>query len=219
MSAAIMSRSLPAARISFFAAVCVLVLLLILHVVKPEFEPSWRFLSEYAIGQNGWIMTLCFEIWALSYVALFMAVREIVTTRPGRIGARLLLLVAASLILAGLFAQDPVTAKPEELTLHGNIHGLAAMIGIPAIPMAALLITLSLTRNHPQWRSQRASVLWLAHLSWISLMIMAFYLIWAVPRAGGFTPDVWAGWMNRLVVATYLAWQLAMAQRMLRSAP
>jgi hypothetical protein len=217
MNTVIANRSPPAAHISLYAAGSVFFLLLILHVVKPEFEPSWRFLSEYAIGRNGWIMVLCFQIWAVSYVALFVALRNIVTTRPGRFGTYLLLLVAASLVLAGLFAQDPVTAKPEELTIHGNIHGFAAMIGIPAIPIAALLITLSLTRNHPQWTSRRKPILWLAHLSWISLMIMALYLIWAVPRAGGFTPDVWAGWMNRLVVASYLAWQVAVTHRILRS--
>src|SRR4029078_12657955 len=140
MNTVIANRSLAAANISLYAAASVFFLLLILHVVKPEFEPSWRFLSEYAIGRNGWIMVLCFQVWALSYIALFMGLRNIVTTRPGRFGTYLLLLVAASLVLARLFAQDPVTAKPEELTIHGNIHGFAAMIGIPAIPIAALLI-------------------------------------------------------------------------------
>lgn len=209
--------SLPAARISLFSVACVFFLLLILHIVKPEFEPSWRFLSEYAIGQNGWIMALCFQIWAVSYVALFAALKDVVTTRSGRIGTYLFLLIAVSLVLAGLCAQDPVTASPEELTLHGNIHGLAAMIGIPAIPIAALLVTLSLTRNNPRWALQRGPLLWLAHLTWVGLALMALYLIWAVPRAGGFTPDVWAGWMNRLVVAIYLAWQVAMTRQILRS--
>lgn len=209
--------SLPAARISLFSVACVFFLLLILHIVKPEFEPSWRFLSEYAIGQNGWIMALCFQIWAVSYVALFAALKDVVTTRSGRIGTYLFPLIAVSLVLAGLCAQDPVTASPEELTLHGNIHGLAAMIGIPAIPIAALLVTLSLTRNNPRWALQRGPLLWLAHLTWVGLALMALYLIWAVPRAGGFTPDVWAGWMNRLVVAIYLAWQVAMTRQILRS--
>jgi hypothetical protein len=35
-----------------------------------------------------------------------------------------------------------------------------------------------------------------------------------VPRGGGFNPEVWAGWMNRLVVATYLAWQLLLARHL-----
>ncbi|MGH7718665.1 MAG: hypothetical protein ACREON_07470, partial [Gemmatimonadaceae bacterium] len=54
-----------------------------------------------------------------------------------------------------------------------------------------------------------------AHATWISLVLMAAYLAWAVPRAGGFNTEVWAGWMNRLVVAAYLAWQLVVATRLI----
>ena len=57
--------------------------------------------------------------------------------------------------------------------------------------------------------------MWPAHATWISLVVMAAYLLWAVPRAGGFTMQIWGGWMNRLVVATYLTWQLAVAYRLL----
>jgi hypothetical protein len=39
-----------AARLSFTAAVAFLVLLAILHIIKPDYDPSWRFISEYLIG-------------------------------------------------------------------------------------------------------------------------------------------------------------------------
>ena len=39
--------------------------------------------------------------------------------------------------------------------------------------------------------------------------------MWAVPRAGGFNAEVWAGWMNRLVVAAYITWQLTIACRLI----
>ena len=32
--------------------------LLILHVVKAELDPSWRMVSEYAIGRSGWLMVV-----------------------------------------------------------------------------------------------------------------------------------------------------------------
>lgn len=186
-----------------------------LHAIKPEFEPSWRFISEYAIGANGWIMTLAFLIWASSCAALALALRREVRTWPGRIGVVVLLIVAAALVPAGLFAQDPVTAKPEELTASGHIHAMASMIGIPGIPIAAMLISSSLWRNNPVWTPHRAVVMTAAHATWISLALMAIYLMWAVPRSGGFNPDVWAGWMNRLVVTAYVAWQFVMAHRVI----
>jgi hypothetical protein len=201
-----------AARLSMLGTSAVLLLVLLLHVVKPEFDPSWRFISEYAIGQNGWIMT-AFSAWALSCVALFLALRGGIASGLGRIGSYLLLIVAVALIFAGLFPVDPVTAKPEELTQVGSIHAIASMVGIPGIPVAAMLISSSLVRNSPAWARYRAPVMGLAHLTWISPVLMMIYLAWAVPKAGGFNADVWAGWLNRFVVATYLAWQLLIAYR------
>jgi hypothetical protein len=200
-----------------YGTIAVFLLVCVLHVVKPEFDPSWRFISEYSIGQNGWIMMLAFQIWALSCAALFLALRDEIASRAGLIGNYVLLVVAVALVFAGLFPQDPVTAGPEELTQAGNIHGLASMIGVPGIAIAAMLISPSLVRNNPAWMPYRRPVMRLAHLTWISLLLMALYLAWAVPKAGGFNPEVWAGWMNRIVVATYLMWQTLIAYRIIRS--
>jgi hypothetical protein len=203
-----------AARLAAIGSLAVALIILALHAIKPEYQPAWRFISEYAIGPYGWLMKLAFLVWAASCAALAIALRGEVTTRPGRAGLIVLLVVAAALVPAGLFAQDPVTARPDELTMSGNIHAIASMIGIPGIPLAAMLISAGLWRAHPAWTSHRAGLMAAAHATWISLALMAAYLAWAVPRAGGFTPDVWAGWMNRLVVIAYLGWQLVIASRM-----
>ena len=199
------------AAISLGAIVAFVGLVMVLHVIKPELDPSWRFLSEYGIGSHGGLMTVAFFSWATSCVALFAALREDLLTRSGRIGRVVLLAVGLSLIMAGLFAQDPITAKTDELTTHGTLHAVASMIGIPGIPMAALLISWSLTRHNPAWLPRRRGLMGMAHLTWLSLIAMLVYLAVAVPRAGGFGPDVLAGWMNRLVVLTYCAWQVAVS--------
>jgi hypothetical protein len=199
-----------AALLAMGSAIGVAALILALHVVKPELDPSWRFLSEYALGANGWIMSLAFLTWALGCVALFVALKGETATRAATTGRYLLLVVVVALVFAGLFAQDPVTAHPDEFTAHGQIHALASMVGIPGVPLAAMLITVGLEPG------RRRGITGLAHLTWISLALMAGYLAWAVPHAGGFEPGVWAGWMNRLVVVTYLAWQFALARRLAR---
>ena len=178
---------------SVVAAAVFLALVGWLHVIKPEMSPSWRFVSEYAIGRHGWIMTLAFMAWAVSCATLAVALRTRVSTRAGRIGRLILFIVSASLVVAGVFDQDPVTSRPEDATTHGLVHAIASMVGIPGIPLAALLI------------GGRFS-----HATWLSLAAMAGYLSFAVPQAGGFGPDVLAGWMNRLVVLSYLAWQISM---------
>jgi Protein of unknown function (DUF998) len=204
-----------AARVAAAGTMAVALIIVALHAIKPEFEPSWRFISEYAIGQYGWIMKLAFLIWAASCAALALALRRELTTWPGKTGLAVLLLVAAALVPAGLFAQDPVTAKPDELTTSGNIHAMASMIGIPGIPIAAMLISSSLWRTNPAWAPHRFSVMSTAHATWISFALMGVYMMWAVPRAGGFNTEVWAGWMNRMVVAAYITWQFAIAYRLI----
>jgi len=183
-------------------------LVLLLHAIKPEFDPSWRFLSEYSIGRHGWVMMMAFFLWATSCFSLAAAVREHLRTRRGRIGRLLLMIVGGSLIMAGLFAQDPITARPDELTTHGNLHAIASMIGIPSIPIAALLITSSVKRD-ARWQPYALLLNTTAHFAWLSLLAMAVYLATAVPRASGFGPDVQAGWMNRVVVLAYAAWQFS----------
>jgi len=83
--------SAPAARIAAGAAVAALLFLASLHVLSPEFDPSWRVVSEYANGHYGWGLSLMFGAWALSQWAIALAISSQVKTRAGRIGLYLLI--------------------------------------------------------------------------------------------------------------------------------
>ena len=202
-----------AACVSFAAAATFLVLLAALHIIKPEFDPSWRFVSEYAIGRNGWIMVLAFLFLALSCFSSMIAIRSQRKTTGGKIGLILLFVVAVALVAAGIFVGDPITASKDELTTHGSLHGLAAMIGIPGLPIAAVLISRSLGRNQA-WSSVRRLLLWTAHLTWISVLLMfASMFIMLGQTQGKFGPEVLIGWPNRLVVLAYCVWLMVVGWR------
>jgi Protein of unknown function (DUF998) len=109
-----------AARLSLAAAVMFLCVLAALHILKPELDPSWRFTSEYAIGDYGWAMMLAFFSLAISYVMLVVAIGSRVKTIARRIGLALLLLSAAGMIIAGIFISDPITANSDAATSSGN---------------------------------------------------------------------------------------------------
>ncbi len=64
----------PAARVAIAAAGAVLLWLASLHVLSPEFDPSWRVVSEYANGRYCWVLSLMFASWALSSWALALTV-------------------------------------------------------------------------------------------------------------------------------------------------
>jgi Protein of unknown function (DUF998) len=202
--------SAPAARVSCATAGAFLVLLVILHIIKPELDPSWRPASEYAIGDYGWVMMIAFFSMALSCAALVAAVRSQIGTIGGRIGLCLLLIVAAALVIGGIFVVDPVTIKaPEEMTTHGTRHNVAGAITIPGLPIAGVLISRSLRRGQA-WRAAMRSIRWTAHLMWISVTV---FLITVISSGGNLGPGSRVGWLNRLVVLTYCAWLMTVSWR------
>ena len=123
-----------------------------------ELEPSWRMISEYEIGHYGWIMQVAFASPSMSCVAIFVAIRSQIRTTGGRVGAALLLLDAAGLLIAALAASDPITASVAQLTVTGKWHTNGAQLGIPSFPIAAVLISYSLGRNEA-WMHGRATPL------------------------------------------------------------
>jgi hypothetical protein len=186
------------------SALAVAGLIAILHLAKPELDPSWRMLSEYSIGANGWLMKLAFFAWAAGCGAIFVALGDETAPVRARIGRWLLPLVGLALVAAGLFDQDPAGAR--EGSLHGQLHALSALVGIPGVPIVAILLSAD--------RRSGGLVVILANLTWLCLALMVAYIGWAMGARGGFGPGVYAGWLNRLVVAAYLAWQFALARRL-----
>ena len=45
--------SLTAARLTIAGTVTFLALYIVLHIIKPEVDPTWNTTSEYAIGRHG----------------------------------------------------------------------------------------------------------------------------------------------------------------------
>lgn len=129
----------PALRLAFSAAAATLVLLEALHVVNPEFDPSWRIVSEYANEKHEAMLSLTFASWALSSWTLAYAIWPFVLGRSGRIGLAFLVAAGCGEAMAAVF------------DIRHPVHGSAAMIGIPSLPIAAMLISLSLARIEA-WR-------------------------------------------------------------------
>jgi hypothetical protein len=196
--------SQAAGKISFAAAVTSLVLLFALHLLSPEFDPAWRMVSEYALGNYKWVLTLMFLTWALSCVALFLAVKSQVRTMSGKIGLGFLLVSAVGMTMGGLF------------DVNHDLHGLAAMIGMPSLPVAAILISISLMRN-PAWSPDRSMLLGTAILTWVSLILMNIAVFTAFSQSNEqLSQDAWVGWANRFLIIAYDVWLMAVARRAAR---
>jgi hypothetical membrane protein len=194
------------ARAAFASGVISLLSLAALHVLSPEFDPSWRMVSEYALGQYKWVLTLMFVTQAVGSVALFFAIRSHIHTIGGKIGLFFLLTAGLGLALAAIFDWT------------SPMHGLAAMIGIPSQTIAALVLSVSLSRRQPRIFSKKPLLI-TSNLVWVSLVVMQVLLFTGLARTGGeFGPEVLVGWPNRILIAAYCAWLFTVASQAGRQA-
>jgi len=207
--------SRTAALLAFAGAATFAVLLAALHYIKPELDPSWHFISEYAIGDYGWIMVLAFLSLALGYVSLFVAIRSQVRTVIGRIGLALLLISALGLTIAAIFTTDPITVSENAVTTEGTLHNLGGTLGI-AMPFAAALIGWKLARN-PAWSLAKRPLLWATGLALVAFLVSFVSLGVMVSRSGGeFGPDLLVGWPNRIEIVAYSVWLMVVARQAIR---
>jgi hypothetical protein len=199
----------PAAWLAIIMTGATILLLASLHVLSPEFDPSWRMVSEYAFGHYGWILSLMFLSWAVSSWALAVAIWSQVKTKAGQVGLWLLVVAGIGEAMASVF----------DVT-HETGHGIAGLLGVGGFPVAALLLSVALGRAQA-WRGVRKTLLWIANLSWISVVLLAVTLILMTVQVahanGGHLPHHAPkslppgavgldGWANRLIVLSNCLW-------------
>jgi hypothetical protein len=200
------------ARVAHHATLFVAVVIVMLHGLKPEIEPSWRFISEYALGRHGWLMSVAFVTFGLAHLALAADVRRYLSgSWPGRLPLVALVVSAVGLTIAGVFTTDPVTADPSTATMSGRLHNIGGGMGL-AMTLAVVLVTWQLAK-HASWQQARRPLVTSAALALIGTIVSIVALGVLLSRSGGsFGPDVPVGWPNRFELATYGLWFLTVAR-------
>lgn len=211
MARPIRSGELRAATVAVAAGGVFALLLAALHVLEPEYDPTWRFVSEYALGRVGWLMPLAFAALAVSLAATTICVARHARGILGRLGIGLIGVAAAGLLLAAFFRTDPITTPVELYTVSGQLHVLGAALDYS--PLGMLLVALAVTRP-PEWRRHRRRLL----LSTALPLAATIAIVLALPADGRFGPGVLAGLFGRVLLVSYLGWALALRTTLLRRA-
>lgn len=207
---AVSAFSFTAAWLSFIATVVFLVLLTLLHFIKPELDPSWHFISEYEIGNFGWLMQLAFLSLALSHVALATAIRPYVRGIAGWIGLSCMLIAAAGMVVASVFITDPIMASPEAMTTGGRLHSLGGTLGIAGL-FGTLIVSWKLSRN-AAWFSARRAVLGAMGLNLLAFVVNFVSMGAMLSQSNGqFGPDVLVGLPNRFGILSACVWLIVVA--------
>lgn len=168
-------------------------LVAILHVLEPEYDPSWRMISEYSVGRYGWVMRLAFVTMAISPAATCVALWPF-----GGAWTIGLAAVALGALGAAFIDADPIMTPRAQATLVGRAHTVLGIILLAGFPPAAVFAGVGVA-TELGWMLAIASV-----VPWVGLV---WFLSAASPARGrGGSPEIRIGWPDRFCLLAYLAW-------------
>jgi Protein of unknown function (DUF998) len=177
----------------FLCAAYFVIVLIVLHILEPEFDPRFRFMSEYALGDYGWLMTTTF--FALGLVPFLTAIglqNVYESSRSIRIGLGLLVVAAMFIWLAGIF-RDSIP------------HLLAGVVAFPSMVMAVLLLSWTF-RRAAGWQT----IYWLAVFVGLAMLAMLFLMVADLGMPG---------LQQRVFIFLFLLWLSIVAYKSVRSLP
>ncbi len=217
MVPALLLKGFPTAYgyLSLLFAALFLILLILLHFLKPEFDPLWRMISEYEIGRFGWMMRVAFFSWGASVLAATIVLWPALGTTGGIVGRWWFLLITLALVGAGIFKTNPITDRTPNPV--NTLHTLCGAIVILSFPIAATLVANSLLHN-AAWMDARGSLITGIVLVWVGMVAYFASIIISIridPSAGRGGPKVYQGWPNRFMVLTYMLWLILVASNAL----
>ena len=189
-----------------------------LHFTSTEFKPGFRMVSEYALGKHKWLLTLFFCCWGFCTILSGFMLWDVVTSGWSKFGVVLLFVTGIGAIMGGLF------------DVQHKFHGLSSAIGIPFLPIGALLISYHLAKK-AEWQNHVAPLILSSHTAWISLAIMgiSMFVLFSTLKTSGivFGPESPPftelpkgviginGWANRLLVLCYILYPVLLAKLLL----
>jgi hypothetical protein len=182
-------------------------LIVSLHFLEPEFDPSWRMLSEYSLGRYGVLMRAAFLAMGTAVIAVAVALWG--TAGVWSLG---LLLVALGPLGAAFIDTDPITTPRAQMSRRSNVHSALGSLFILGFPLAATIAGIS-AASEPAVGSVLA---WASIVPWITLVwFIGTSIRHARPDAVG-GPEVRVGWPNRVNILADLGWVALAAVTLLR---
>lgn len=179
------ARAARWATVSIACSIFFFVAVILSHLIRTDLALTTHFLSEYALGPNGFVMTAAFAVFGIGILVLSGGLRPSITaTRHARVGLVLLGIGGIALLLASIF---PAEIEPDmsALSLSGLIHDVAALIFFVATVAGSVLIAWGFQREL-QWQSHAGSEMTLALVATAALL--AFLVIY--PLQSGENPAV-----------------------------
>lgn len=191
-----------------------LFLLSILLFLKPEISVNYRLISEYEIGNYGFLMRIAFLSWGTGFLCLSLSVWNVLTDLTGKIAKYWLLIISIAIICAGIFVTQPITDIVRTQT--DRIHAICRAMMIFTFPIVATLFTRSLSKIE-SFKAEKSKLFWLTFFVWVGFLAFFASMIVYAPqiKARAYSDAILIGYPNRLMVFIYTIWLIGVS-RLLR---
>ena len=145
--------------ILFFVIVCTL------HFLRPDKNRLSCFVSEYGVGNYGWLMTMAF--YSIAFAATLLLSGLLLNIKSSKKSTITLGIFCLGILLAGIFPTDVPVFPP---TPHGLIHALSALTALICLGILMIAWSFVLKKNE-HWKSFAKPSLFFGELSLILLIV------------------------------------------------
>ncbi len=170
-----------------------ILIIVLLHIICPEFDPLTRFMSEYALSEYGWLLTIALIGMIISCVCLTIILYHAYTP-PLRSQTGIICIGVAG--IASILTLFPVDLYAKAITMSGHLHNFGGLVANLALLVGMLAISLRL-EGYGQLQSFYNALYILAFLAPI------FFLSIIAAFNGGLG---FVGLAQRLFVLIILSW-------------
>jgi hypothetical protein len=189
------STLLATTAIACFA--CWALALLLVHALRPDRPLATTFISGYAVGPYGWVMTTGWLAASCGCLVLALGLaRSGPRSAAGRVGRLLLGILSLGFLITAIF-------PPGENSLSGEIHEMFFFVNVASFLLASVLLAVSY-RTDPRWRNFGRTAAILA-----SLLVFTCALQFLTADF-----QVFYGLVNRFFVTVIIVWLLATSIRL-----
>jgi hypothetical protein len=184
----------------------------VLHGLEPRLDPVREAVSYYVHGRCGWVLTAGLVALGAGSAALTIGVAR--GLRRGAASVACLAAWSAGVLLGGIFPADPPGNWDRPPSTAGAIHGIAAMVALAVLPVAAILVARA-SRRDPRWHRSSAALVVLAAVTAACYVAFMASLAPVFVRPG---PPVLLGLTERALLAAGTAWLGSVGVQLLRRA-
>ena len=186
------------ALIGLCGCIIFVIIVCILHFLRPDKNPLSFFVSEYAVGKVSWLMTFGFYTLAIAVTSLLIGLLQQV-----KITAIAIITVgifSMGILLAGIFPTDVGTKPP---TVGGLIHGFAALVALASLAISMMALGMVFKRSEG-WRKFASPSIFYGIVSLVLLIVFIG------------SPISFRGATQRLLLVWDISWLMLVSWKLYR---